>query len=155
MSTPQARARHQQQVEELCAASIRALAGEADLHFRARRLHRGRQPLPLHAPHLHPDLESDDYGSFRGAADGLALRLAHSDAALHRALAPADAIERSLFDLLEQFRAEARAALPGVRSNLRHRFEAWSLGAHHAGLTDTARGLLVYTVAQVCRARCR
>ena len=31
--------------------------------------------LPLFAPHLHPALESDDFGSFRGAADGLALRL--------------------------------------------------------------------------------
>jgi cobaltochelatase CobT len=155
MSTAQARARHQQQVEELCAASIRALAGEGDLHFRGRRLHRGRRALPLYAPHLHPDLERDDYASFRGAADGLALRLAHSDAALHRALAPADAVERSLFDLLEQFRTEAAApaTLPGVKRNLRHRFEAWSLGYHHAGLTDTARGLLIYTVAQVCRAR--
>ena len=81
----QHRARQQQQVEELCAAAIRALTGEADLHFRGRRLHRGGRPLPLFAPHLHPSLDSDDFGSFRGAADGLALRLAHSDAALHRA----------------------------------------------------------------------
>ncbi|MEO7009129.1 MAG: cobalt chelatase [Caldimonas sp.] len=153
--TPQARARHQQQVEELCAASIRALAGETDLHFRGRRLHRGTQALPLYAPHLHPSLETDDYASFRGAADGLALRLARSDAELHRSLAPADAVERLLFDMLEQFRVEALApsAMPGVAHNLRHRHDAWSLASHHAGLTDTARGLLIYTLAQVCRAR--
>ena len=151
----QALARHQQQVEELCAAAIRALAGEADLHFRGRRLHRGRRALPIYAPHLHPDLERDDFASFRGAADGLALRLAHSDAALHARLAPADPVERSLFDLLEQYRVESRVdeAMPGVRRNLRHRHEAWSLGFHHAGLTETARGLLVYTIAQTCRAR--
>ncbi len=151
----QARARRQQQVEELCAASIRAVAGEADLHFRGRRLHRGRRALPLYAPHLHPDLERDDFASFRGAADGLALRLSLSDAALHAALAPADAVERSIFDLLEQYRVEALVppAWPGVRRNLRHRHEAWSAGYHRAGLADTARGLLVYTVAQVCRAR--
>ena len=83
MGEAQARARHQQRVEELCAAAIRALAGEAGLHFRGRRLHRGRRPLPMFAPHLHPSLEADDFGSFRGAADGLALRLSRSDAALH------------------------------------------------------------------------
>ena len=43
--------------------------------------------------------------------------------------------------------------MPGVRHNLRHRFEAWSLGVPPRGLTDTARGLLLYTVAQICRAR--
>ncbi|MEO7338935.1 MAG: cobalt chelatase [Caldimonas sp.] len=155
MNDTQAAARHQQQVEELCAASIRALAGETDLHFRGRRLHRGAKPLPLWAPHLHPSLETDDYASFRGAADGLALRLARSDAALHGRLAPADPIERTLFDLLEQFRVESLvpAGMTGVTRNLRHRHEAWSLGYHHAGLTDTDRGLLIYTVAQVCRAR--
>ena len=40
-----------------------------------------------------------------------------------------------------------------MRGNLRHRHEAWSRGYHRAGRTDTARGLLVYTLAQVCRAR--
>ena len=155
MGEVQAKARHQQQVEELCAAAIRAFAGETDLHFRGRRLHRGRQALPLYAPHLHPSLETDDFVSFRGAADGLALRLARSDADLHRTLAPTDAVQRLLFDMLEQFRVEALApqTMPGVARNLRHRHEAWSLASHHAGLTDSARGLLIYTLAQVCRAR--
>ena len=39
MSDVHVRARRQQRVEELCAAAIRALAGEADLHFRGARLH--------------------------------------------------------------------------------------------------------------------
>jgi cobaltochelatase CobT len=155
MTDTQARVRQQERVEELCAAAIRALAGESDLHFRGRRLHRRGEPLPVYAPHLHPSLDDDDFTSFRGAADGLALRLAHSDGELHRRLAPADAVERALFDLLEQYRVESlvSAAMPGVRRNLRHRHEAWSLGFHHSGQTDTARGLLVYTVAQICRAR--
>ena len=84
MSATAAAARHQQAVEELCGAAVRALSGERDLHFRGRRLHRGRRVLPLFAPHLHPSFESDDFGSFRGAADGLALRLRWSDEALHR-----------------------------------------------------------------------
>lgn len=148
-------ARLQQQVEELCVAAIRALAGEGDLHFRGRRLHRGHERLPHFAPHLHPTLEADDFDSFRGAADGLALRLRHGDAALHASLQPADASERLVFDLLEQFRCESLAdpAHAGVRRNLRHRHEAWSAAFHRSGLTETARGLLLYTLAQVARAR--
>ena len=100
MTSAQDRARHQAQVEELCVASIRALSGQADLHFRGQRLHRGRKPLPLYAPHLHPSLDDADFGSFRGAADGLALRLSGSDAALHARLGPTDTVERLVFELL-------------------------------------------------------
>jgi cobaltochelatase CobT len=154
MSEARAAARQQQQVEELCAAAVRALSGEADLHFRARRLHRGRKPLPLFAAHLHPTLERDDCASFRGAADGLALRLLRSDAALHARLAPSEPVQRLVFDMLEQFRVESLvpSAMPGAARNLRHRFEAWSLGFHHADHTEQARGLLLYTVFQVGRA---
>ena len=150
-----ARARLQQQREELCVAAIRALAMERDLHFRGRRLHRGAARLPHFAPHLHPTLERDDLGSFRGAADGLALRLRHSDAAMHASHLPEDAAERLVFDLLEQFRCESLAdsAHAGVQHNLRHRFEAWSAEFHESGLTETVRGLLLYTLAQVARAR--
>jgi hypothetical protein len=91
----------------------------------------------------------------RGVADGLALRLTASDAALHESLRPEEPVERMLFEMLEQFRAEAMApeAMMGMRRNLRHRHEQWSLAFHHSGLTDTARGLLLYAVAQICRAR--
>lgn len=151
----QAASRAQQRVEELCAASIRALAGERELHFRARRLHRGGRALPIFGPHLMPSAEHDDFASFRGAADGIALRLSHSDAALHRRLMPADATRRWVFELLEQIRVESHAppAMPGVARNLRHRFERWSLAFHEAGGTEGAKGLLLYTIAQVCRAR--
>ncbi len=155
MSTEQAAARHQQRVEELCAAAIRALCGEPDLHFRARRLHRGQRALPWFGPHLQPSLVDDDFGSFRGAADAMALRLLHSNDALHRRLWPVDPVARWVFEWLEQCRAEALAppALPGVAHNLLHRFEQWSLALHRSGLTDSASGLLLYTVAQVGRAR--
>ncbi len=155
MGEAQAAARHQQRVEELCAAAIRALSGEADLHFRGRRLHRGRQVLPLFSPHLHPSLDEDDFGSFRGAADGLALRLAHSDAALHRQLCPLHPIERLLFEMLEQIRVESQVppGMPGVTHNLRHRYRQWALAFHRSRLTESARGILLYTVAQICRAR--
>ncbi len=155
MVSTQAATRHQQKVEELCAASIRALCGDADLHFRGQRLFRGRQALPPFAPHLRPSPQTDDFGSFRGAADAVALRLRHSDAGLHRSLCPAEPLPRMLFELLEQFRVEALAPadMPGMVFNLRHRFEQWSLAFHHSGMTETARGILIYTVAQMCRAR--
>ncbi|VTU19977.1 cobaltochelatase CobT-related protein [Variovorax sp. RA8] len=155
MSNTQKQVRHAQQIGELCAAFIRAYSGEPNLHFRGQRLHRGRQPLPWYAPHLHPSPESDDFASFRGTADGLALRLSASDAALHERLRPEEPVERMLFEMLEQFRVESLApeAMPGMRRNLRHRHEQWSLSFHHSGLTDTARGLLLYAVAQICRAR--
>lgn len=155
MSEAQLRARHQERIEELCAAAIRALSGERDLHFRGRRLHRGRRALPLYAPYLNPSLDTDDFASFRGMADGFGLRLANSDAKLHARLCPVDPVERMVFELLEQFRCEALvpAGMDGVRRNLRHRFEAWSLAFHDAGGIDSARGLLLYTVAQMARSR--
>ncbi len=154
-SAMQRRVRQEEQVAELCAGVVRAVSGERDLHFRGRRLHRGRIALPWFAPHLHPSPDTDDFASFRGVADGLALRLSQSDAKLHESLRPEEPVERMLFEMLEQFRAEAMApeAMPGMRHNLRHRHEQWSLAFHDSGLTDTARGLLLYTVAQICRAR--
>ncbi|SEK16505.1 MULTISPECIES: cobalt chelatase [unclassified Variovorax] len=154
-SAMQRRVRQEEQVAELCAGVVRAFSGERDLHFRGRRLHRGRVALPWFAPHLHPSPDTDDFASFRGVADGLALRLSQSDAALHDSLRPEEPVERMLFEMLEQFRAEAMApeAMVGMRRNLRHRHEQWSLAFHHSGLTDTARGLLLYAVAQICRAR--
>lgn len=162
----QARARRQEHIEALCAATMRALSGERELHYRARRIFHGPRPLPRWAPHLHPPLESTgDFAVFRGAADGIALRLWLSNAALHQHLvdeataqghlqAPA---ERMLFEVFEQLRVEAlgpqKHALPGLRHNLGRCFEAWSLAFHAAGHTATARGLLVYCIVQMVRAR--
>jgi cobaltochelatase CobT len=155
MSDLQQRIRQQQRVADLCAGMVRAVSGEGGLHFRGPRLHRGQEPLPWFAPHLHPSADTDDFGSFRGVADGLGLRLARSDAALHASLTPEDPTERFIFDMLEQFRVEALApdAMPGMARNLWHRHIQWSLHFHHSGMTDTARGLLIYAVAQICRAR--
>jgi len=183
-ASTQARARRQEHIEALCAATMRALCGERELHYRARRVFHGARPLPRWAPHLHPPLESTnhyivDFTVFRGAADGIALRLALSDAALHQRLVdeaaaqgpfheqahtPAKAqppsqppAERMLFEVFEQLRVEALApqiyALPGLRHNLTRCFEAWSLAFHAAGHTATARGLLVYCIVQMVRAR--
>lgn len=158
MVEPQATAgatRHQQRIDDLCAASIRALSGQAGLHFRGRRLYRDDKALPPYAPHLSPKPEMDDFSSFRGAADAMALRFRCADAELHQRLCPADPMERMLFEMLEQFRVEALAPvdMPGMVHNLRHRFEAWSMAFYNSGLTETAKGMLLYTVAQITRSR--
>ena len=147
--------RHQQRIDDLCAASIRALSGQAGLHFRGRRLYRDDKALPPFAPHLSPKPEVDDFGSFRGAADGMALRLRLADTELHQRLHPAEPMERMLFEMLEQFRVEALVPkdMPGMVHNLRHRFEAWSMAFYNSGLTETAKGMLLYTVAQITRSR--
>ncbi|HVL08249.1 MAG TPA: cobalt chelatase [Burkholderiaceae bacterium] len=154
-ATVQAQTRRQQQVEELCAAAIRALTGDPDLHYRGRRLHKGARVLPVHAPHLRVTPETHDFAAYRAVSDAVALRLAHSDADLHARLSPEDPVERLIFELLEQIRVEARVpeTMPGMAHNLQERFEDWSRQFHHAGHTDSHLGLLLYTIAQICWAR--
>ncbi|POX43104.1 cobalt chelatase [Streptomyces sp. Ru73] len=154
--TRQATARRRQQAEELCAAAVRALGADPEVHFRGGRPYRGRRPLPVHAPHARVSPEDGDFASRRGAADAVALRLRGSDARLHAEVCPTDdPAARLVFELLEQFRTEAGAPAPltGVRANLRHRFTRWSEECARSGLTETARGLLLFTVAHVARSR--
>ncbi len=155
MAPPSPKTRRLQQAEELCAGAIRALSGRADISYRGGRLHQGARPLPVHAPHLQPGPGTDDFPCARGAADSVALRLQHSDATLHRSLCPAEPVQRLIFELLEQLRVECQAppAMPGMAGNLRHRFTAWSHAFHLSGLTESASGLLLYTVFQICWSR--
>lgn len=153
--TAAALARHQQQVEELCAASVRALTGDGDLHYRDRRLHRGRKPIAIRAPHLRTEHESDDFTSYRGATDGVSMRLNHSDAALHLKLKPEDPVDALVFEMLEQLRVEALVPeyMVGMRHNLAHRFREWSRAFYRSGLTESGLGILLYTLAQMSWSR--
>lgn len=167
MSEAQRQARRQERIDDLCAATVRALSGERDVRFRGHRLHLACRALPFYAPHLNVSPEQHDLGAFRGMGDGFALHLANSDAVLHAQLRPqdstdqadgagkADPVERMVFELLEQFRCEGQVptGMPGLRHNLRQRFEAWSLAFVDAGGLETATGLLMYTVAQIGRSR--
>ncbi|WP_206998642.1 cobaltochelatase CobT-related protein [Trinickia mobilis] len=155
MASDRQAARRAERREALCAAAVRALTGDTALHYRDGRLCRELRPLPLHAPHLRTDPLSDDFASLRGAADGAALRLTHSDLDLHRQLCPDERIERLVFELLEQLRCETLAppGMPGVVQNLRHRFEAWSRSFHRSGMTGSHLGILLYTVAQIAWSR--
>ncbi|EGD03373.1 cobalamin biosynthesis protein CobT, partial [Burkholderia sp. TJI49] len=154
MSADRDSARRASLREALGASTVRALTRDAALHYRAGRVCRDLRPLPIHAPHLRAQAD-DDLASWRGAADGAALRILHSDADLHRALLGDDPVERVLFEMLEQLRCESLAppAMRGLTQNLRHRFEAWSRAFHRSGQADTHVGILVYTVAQIAWSR--
>lgn len=147
--------RQQQQAEELCGASIRALTGQADLRYRGRRLHKGEQPVAARAPHLRTNPEIDDFRAYRGAADGVALRLQLSDGDLYKSQIPEDPIQRFLFEMLEQLRVESLVpdAYPGMRHNLRYRFAQWSLDYHRLRITEGNVGILIYTLLQVVWSR--
>jgi cobaltochelatase CobT len=136
------------QNETLQAAAVRAPTGDAALHYSNGRLCRNMTPLPLHAAHLR---NLDSFAPLRGAADAAALRVLHSDAALHRERLPAEPVARTLFELLEQLRCESLLpeGMPGLAQNLRTRFESWSLCVHRAGVIDGHVGLLLYTVAHM------
>ena len=153
MTQVQAEVRRQQRLEELCAASLRALTGLTGLQYRGHQLYDGARRVPLGAPHLRADPATDDLPSLRGAADGVAMRLIHSDAPMHADHMPDSRVARLLFEMLEQYRCESLADWPGVRANMRHRHEVWSQAWHDAGLNDSAGGLMLYTIAQISRSR--
>ncbi len=86
----------------------------------------------------------------------MALRLVHSDPALHRRLSPDDPVERLVFELLEQFRVESLVppSLRGVAHNLQAIASTRGRGRTATRASPTpGTGLLLYTVAQMCRSR--
>ncbi|MGB9034539.1 MAG: cobalt chelatase [Paeniglutamicibacter sp.] len=145
--------RRAQEIRQLCAASLRALGADRHLELLGSRPYRGTAVLPFNAPHLYPPSPGAAFESFRGASDGMALRTLHSDTAAHLALLPENPSARLVFEVLEQFRCESLATLPGVVSNLRARHEAWSKEYLASGLAETSLGMLLYTILQVTRSR--
>jgi len=145
----------QQHVEKLCSASVRANSGCASFEFRGQRPEVNGQSAQIRAPHLRPDFAIDNYQSFRGAADAIALRLKYSDAQLHQQLMPQSNIGQLVFELLEQLRTESLVSdlQPGTRKNLEHRFRQWCKQFCASDTVENQLGLMVFTIAQVvwCR----
>lgn len=141
-----------QQIEALCAATIRALSAHNNIQYRGHMLHIDSKPYLLRVPYLHLDSTTDDLRDLRGVADSIALRLCHSDDQLHDQLAPSSHLQLLIFELLEQLRTESLApnSLPGIKTNLRRRFLYWSDQATSNGLTENHNGLLIFTLAMMC-----
>ncbi|MCC4263939.1 cobalamin biosynthesis protein CobT [Oceanimonas baumannii] len=148
---PAAEARRQQRLEELCAALIRAQSAQAEVRYRGHRLEWHGKAYPLRAPHLQLNAQQDDWGSCRGVADAIALRLRHHDTVLHRSLLPAPPVARLVFELLEQLRVESLvpAHRPGSRRNLHYRFSVWSNRFLASGQTESHLGLLLFTLSMM------
>ena len=69
--------------------------------------------------------------------------------ALHAMHAPSEPVDRMIFELLEQLRAESLVPedWPGVRHNLGQRFIRWSQDFIDSGLTESTLGILLFAVA--------
>jgi len=145
----------QQKLEHWCAASVRALSGNSSVHFRGHHLVVNDKPFILQAPYLQLDFSTHDNAKLRGVADGIALRLLHSDLEAHKARMPENIVEKIVFEQLEQLRCESLAAdtLSGMRSNLRRRFLFWANEAASSSLVENSIGLLLYTINVVCWSR--
>lgn len=135
------------EIESVCGAMIRALTGDAQLQYTGQTLYQGTHVVPLQAAHQNePSLTLDDQ---RAQMDGAGLRLTLSNSELHQTHTPTDAIERLVYELLEQLRVESLvpSAWPGVAHNLQTRFLKWARAFIDSGLTETSLGLLMFTLA--------
>ncbi|MFM8773754.1 MAG: cobaltochelatase CobT-related protein [Actinomycetota bacterium] len=145
-----------ERAEQFTAAVARAIAGDPALRFRGHLLHLGARLAPARAPHVRPSVDTQDMGDLRGAADGIALRVLHTDRDVYARFRPeGGGLEDLIYELLEQFRVEALVpdAALGMQANLHHRFETWSNDYMAEGLLENDVGLLVFAVVQVCRSR--
>ena len=142
-----------QREQALCGATLRALSARR-VEWRAGRLLEGERVQRVDAPHLRLQPEEGLLAQ-RGRCDATALRLRHGDTAWHERVAPAGVVERLVFDLLEQLRCESLlpSQLTGLAANVHARFAAWSRAALAHGLAESASGLLLYTLAQLCWSR--
>ena len=145
----------QQKLEHWCAASIRAIANQATVHYRGHQLVIDDKPLGIQAPHLQLDLATHDNTKLRGVADGIALRLIHSEQDMHGQLKPVSELQQLVFELLEQLRCEALAPerMPGMRANLRQRYLYWANQAAASKLVENSVGLLIFSIAIVSWSR--
>ncbi|BCX19541.1 MAG: cobaltochelatase subunit CobT [Geminicoccaceae bacterium] len=124
MSAPEHPTTELERREQALAATVRALAGKADLEvaFRAQPAAPAARSAArtIRLPPLRPDLDPVELARIRGEADKAALRERLHDPAVHRRFAPSSELAALLFDRLEQVRIEAVGSehLLGVRRNL-------------------------------------
>lgn len=156
MSDVRAQMLRRESLRALAGACARALAADKRVHFRGSTLYQGEARLAYAAPHLFFETDHDaTVHGLRALADGVGLRIRHSNADLHRELSPTTPLEKRIFDLLEQLRVESLIApyMHGQASNVTTHFLRWSEAFHHSGLTETGIGLLLFTITQICWSR--
>ncbi len=141
------------------AAVLRALGRSPEAEYRAGVLAIRDKSVPLAAPYLLQPAANGagedgdtEAGFARGVYDAIGVRLRYSDPELFAATEPTEVIARIVFDMCEQLRCESLVpeSLVGTRRNMDHAFRRWCRGEE---LTNTAGGLLIFTVLQVVRSR--
>ena len=134
------------------AAVIRALGRSPDAEYRAAQLHVKNRPVGIATPYLQAAMQRPGDIATRGTYDSIGIRLRHSDAELFAATEPTSTVARIVFDMLEQIRCESLVPeeFVGTRQNIEASFRDWCQGQ---ALTDTAVGLLLYTVMHMARSR--
>ena len=143
--------KHHEKMEALSSSSVRAISGQPQLQFRARKLYNGSQKLPINAAHLQAEPDKDGFSAERAISDAMALRYQYHEPAIHNKYCPSDSVERLVFELLEQLRVECLAPdrFPGLRQNLKRRFTTWAMDFYKSGLTEGQFGILLFTITQI------
>ena len=131
---------------------MRALGRVPDAEFRANQLRVHDQPVGIATPYLIPDSDDANEVVARGIYDSIGVRLRYSDAKLFAETEPTDVVARIVFDMLEQIRCESLIPdeLTGTKQNVEASFRRWCRSQR---LSETALGLLIYTVMHMARSR--
>jgi cobaltochelatase CobT len=100
--------------------STRALAGVEELEVSFGAEGPRQAPGRIVLPHPPRHLTTEEAARLRGAADGMALKLAHHDAEAHASQRPPGSHAREMYDAAEEMRCQALGAnaLKGVSDNL-------------------------------------
>ncbi|HTZ76408.1 MAG TPA: cobaltochelatase subunit CobT [Stellaceae bacterium] len=134
-------------------ATLRAIAERDDV-----TVSYGPEPPGLAGPRARlptppRDLSQQEAAQVRGAADALALRLKHHDAALHARRVPQGEMARAIFEGVEQARVEALGSrnMAGVAGNLAAMLEARYRRQGYDRLSERNEGTLAEAVRLLTR----
>ncbi|HUN45755.1 MAG TPA: cobaltochelatase subunit CobT [Stellaceae bacterium] len=134
-------------------ATLRAIAERDDV-----TVSYGPEPPGLAGPRARlptppRDLSQQEAAQVRGAADALALRLRHHDAAVHARRAPQGEMARAIFEGVEQARVEALGSrnMAGVAGNLAAMLEARYRRQGYDRLSERNEGTLAEAVRLLTR----
>ncbi|MBL6927602.1 MAG: cobaltochelatase subunit CobT [Rhodospirillales bacterium] len=114
---------HSEKIKRVTTAAFKAIAEEREVTVEFAHGAAGGTETNVRLPSPSRRFSGEELTRLRGAADALALRLRHHDAAVHRRRMPSAVHARRLFDTIEQIRVEAIGSrdLYGVAQNLEAR----------------------------------
>ncbi len=135
-------------LQERYGAIVRSISGDARIQIRDWNFYRADEFIGQLAPHLNPIHFFESWSNHRGMLDGLGLRLANSDPALHRSIQPTDLMGSLVFEVLEQIRVESicPASMIGTKQNIQQHFVAWLNQFMAKGGTEGSINLLLLAI---------